>query len=68
MICISTTKSCLRKRNLVFFDKSVKDIHNAYNNLWKWIMNLQFVMISRTRLLLDGFISHQEKEISHIVG
>ena len=50
----------LLRQRVEFSDKALREHYNNYNNLWKWIYKLQFVLISRNRLLLDGFFTKQE--------
>lgn len=40
IMCLNNSTCYLRQRNRNFFDKSLKDVHNLHNNLWKWILNL----------------------------
>eukprot|EP00347_Sterkiella_histriomuscorum_P023256 403335349 len=65
LMCIKITKECLKQRNHEFYEKGLRDQHNQYNNLWKWLMNLQLILIARNRLLLNTFMSNEEKFVRY---
>ncbi|TNV80755.1 hypothetical protein FGO68_gene11666 [Halteria grandinella] len=60
ILTINQLKDCNARRQEEFNDKHIKEQHNQFNNLWKWLLNLQFMLIARNRLFLNGFFEDQE--------
>ena len=60
-ICMFNAKEFFKARNTDFYDKTLREVHNDVNNLWKWILNLHFVLVSRNRLLLNTYFTNVEK-------
>ncbi|CDW74253.1 UNKNOWN [Stylonychia lemnae] len=66
MMCICNINDCFVKKKQELYTKQIKDYNNKYNNLWKWLLTMQFVLISRNRLLLNNFILSQEKQVREL--
>ena len=60
VITLNKLKNCFNQRNEAHFDKSLSDQHNQGNNLWKFLMNLQFTISSRNRVFFDNFFKDHE--------
>ena len=50
-------KECLNKRYTQFYSPALREQHNHFNQLWKWLTNTKFALIARNRILLNSFFA-----------
>ena len=54
---MSKAQELLRFRYNNYYASELKDLHNYYNNLWKFIIDTNILMIASFRILFNPFFS-----------
>ena len=51
----------LKKRSKIFYDPRLRETHNKYNNIWKWMIKFQLSLICSMAILFHPLLSQEDE-------